>query len=237
MNSFGFGGSNGHIVIDDAFHTLMARGLRGKHNTEADTTCYDLSGPLTMVTTDSISNVNRTSTNGITTNGLRKPAIPTSEVTTNGANHEEMRKANGATTNGVPEPGLKYQLLVWSAKDVVALQRMFHQYREYCEMRMDGHRSRLEQLAYTLDSRRSVMAWRFFAVLGREENLESNSFSAASCVRASRERGMVFVFTGQGAQYAAMGLDLIQYNVFRHTLALADDCLQSLGAKWSLFGR
>lgn len=36
MNSFGFGGSNSHVVIDDAHHYLCARGLRGNHNTLVD---------------------------------------------------------------------------------------------------------------------------------------------------------------------------------------------------------
>lgn len=33
LNSFGFGGSNSHIVLDDALHYLLDRGLSGIHNT------------------------------------------------------------------------------------------------------------------------------------------------------------------------------------------------------------
>ncbi|KAI1091033.1 hypothetical protein F5B19DRAFT_484177 [Rostrohypoxylon terebratum] len=33
VNSFGFGGANAHVVVDDAFHYLKSRGLHGKHNT------------------------------------------------------------------------------------------------------------------------------------------------------------------------------------------------------------
>jgi acyl transferase domain-containing protein len=33
INSFGFGGSNTHIVLDDAFHYLEDQGLGGMHNT------------------------------------------------------------------------------------------------------------------------------------------------------------------------------------------------------------
>ncbi|KAF2798819.1 reducing type I polyketide synthase [Melanomma pulvis-pyrius CBS 109.77] len=36
VNSFGFGGSNSHVVIDDAHHYLRARGLKGNHNTLVD---------------------------------------------------------------------------------------------------------------------------------------------------------------------------------------------------------
>ncbi|KAI1823452.1 hypothetical protein F4861DRAFT_549734 [Xylaria intraflava] len=33
VNSFGFGGANAHVILDDAFHYLQSRGIRGCHNT------------------------------------------------------------------------------------------------------------------------------------------------------------------------------------------------------------
>lgn len=36
INSFGFGGSNSHVILDDAYHYLRAAGLQGHHNTSVD---------------------------------------------------------------------------------------------------------------------------------------------------------------------------------------------------------
>lgn len=46
-----------------------------------------------------------------------------------------------------------------------------------------------------------------------------------------------FIFTGQGAQWYAMGIELVgRYEVFRNTLYSADSHFKSLGASWSLLG-
>lgn len=37
INSFGFGGSNTHVVLDDALHYMRSKGLEGLHNTSVKT--------------------------------------------------------------------------------------------------------------------------------------------------------------------------------------------------------
>ena len=76
------------------------------------------------------------------------------------------------------------------------------------------------------------MTWRSFAVVGQGQS----NLSISNLIRSSRETGLAFVFTGQGAQYASMGMELLQFPVFRATLEAANDTFRDLGAKWSLFG-
>lgn len=48
--------------------------------------------------------------------------------------------------------------------------------------------------------------------------------------------GLAFVFTGQGAQWARMGMQLMDFPLFQQVIQEANDVLLSLGATWSLIG-
>jgi acyl transferase domain-containing protein len=55
--------------------------------------------------------------------------------------------------------------------------------------------------------------------------------------RAELPPDVCFVFSGQGAQYSAMGKSLFKYQVFRRAMEEASDYFQSLGSGWSLLGK
>lgn len=223
--------------MDDAFHTLQALGQCGKHNTIASTLSHRLSTPLYVTVGHGTSNVDRTTANDALAIGPTKLESSTHGIAANGTADRSMSKTNLAASSQVVGATLEDQLLVWSAKDLPALQRMVQQYSRYYETNTDGcGRRLLHQLAYTLAARRSVMAWKTYTVLSRSESNEGMSLTATTGIRSSRKRGMAFIFTGQGAQYVGMGSVLLQYSTFRSTLATADNILQSLGAQWSILG-
>ena len=56
-------------------------------------------------------------------------------------------------------------------------------------------------------------------------------------VRAEEGQKVAFIFSGQGTAYCQMGLPLMSYLIFRHTLEAFDLELAKLGCQWSLFGK
>ena len=96
----------------------------------------------------------------------------------------------------------------------------------------------LEDLSYTLSARRTLLDWRSSIVAeDREELLESlHRVNVSKGLEKPSQRFQVcFTFTGQGAQWYAMGRELIfACPLFRISLLRSGSILRDLGASWSL---
>lgn len=131
------------------------------------------------------------------------------------------------------------KLLVWSAGDEEGIDRLAEAYEDYLsttgkQRLQDIHF--LEDMAYTLSNCRSHLTWRSFAILDHPlppQSLRSH-ISQPIQARTIRAGRLGFVFTGQGAQYFAMGRELLHYSSFRIDLEAADLYLQRLGCSWSV---
>lgn len=127
-------------------------------------------------------------------------------------------------------------------------------YEEYYNNHISGDAHKLDQLAFTLTTRRAVMPWRTYAVIqampdetpvtttmGNGMSLEKTAVSTlpvAKPVRATMDKmSSAFIFTGQGAQYREMGLELLSYPIFKRSLAASDEILARLGCKWLIIGK
>ena len=170
-NSFGYGGTNAHAILDDAVSYLQGRGISSTpHNAS-----HDRSGPRLFV----LSAQDR--------EGLKR----------------------------VKEPLAKY------AEDKNAkLKSENKQTNEF-----------LSQLAYTLSDRRSRLQWKTYVVASSSDQLAetlNNDESPALIVQSSRQPRIGFIFTGQGAQWPRMGMELMAYPVFRECVIAADHYLQEV---------
>ena len=188
VNNFGFGGSNAHVIIDDARGYMASRGLTGKY---------------------------------------RKPKRQ--KIKVNGM-------TNGDTSQGLEE---ERRVFVLSAFSELSGKRQAKALGEYLDRRHVEHASDvLGDLAFTLSERRSVWPWKAaFSASSLLQLAEAVTSENVRFTRSPKAKGLGFVFTGQGAQWHAMGRELIErYPIFQRSLDLADQHLRVLGAPWSLSG-
>lgn len=93
----------------------------------------------------------------------------------------------------------------------------------------------MSRLAYTLSERRTMFDWRSFVVADSLHGLQSAlENTAPKPARSAKDAACAFIFTGQGAQWFAMGRELQANAVFRNSVQEADAYLGSLGCTWSV---
>ncbi|KAK2008695.1 ketoacyl-synt-domain-containing protein [Colletotrichum eremochloae] len=132
------------------------------------------------------------------------------------------------------------RLYMVASQDKEGIKRQKQRLRQHVEnlpdrlARDDGD---LARLAFTLNQHRSQLSWMSYAVGGSADQL-LESLQDPSCVSFrhddSRRPRIGFIFTGQGAQWARMGAELLQYEVFADSIRAADLYLtEKLGCSWS----
>lgn len=130
-------------------------------------------------------------------------------------------------------------LYVLTANDRKSLEDQIRKLSVYLEQRPEVFEALLmRRLAYTLCERRTFLPCRVAVTACTATDLVRTLTGSDQAPTRSTEHPVVgFVFTGQGAQWHAMGRELVAaYPVFASTLCAAANVLVSLGAEWSLVG-
>ncbi|EEA25741.1 polyketide synthase, putative [Talaromyces marneffei ATCC 18224] len=192
LHSFGFGGTNCHIVIDDTHSYLRRHQLQGNHRTLLD---------------------------------------PATHKTTIG-HHQRFDLGMECTSPSLHTP----KLLCWSASNEQSLKQLLANWESYFRIKGENNEpSWLDDVAYTLDSRRSSFLWKSYAVVSSSSDLKriTQSVSEGRPSKSLAPR-LAFVFTGQGAQWHGMARELLVYPEFLNVVMEAESLYQTLGCAWSV---
>lgn len=234
INSFGYGGSNAHVILDDTQSYLTERGLDGTHYTQRYAASRKANGT-------------RGGVDGV--NGINGVKDVDGVHGANGVNGHSALQTTITTLSPL--------LFTISAQDKGGIARVANALKTYL---VDKKKSLgpsqqpfLRDLAFTLNTRRSHLQWKTFCVASSLDELisaleysSSSSPSPAAPEKdpspppppprlSSRPPRIAFIFTGQGAQWPTMGTALLPaHAAFRDSIRAADRYLgEHLGCAWS----
>ena len=189
VNNFGFGGSNAHVIVDDAYGFMSSRGITG--------------------------NYQRPTAQSKHTHELAMPV----------ASKEQRDESRIFILSASNERSLRQQ--------EKALGQYLREHQDICSSGL------LCDLAYTLGEHRSALSWKSaFVAASLSQLADDLTTHVVKPAKLPKTNTLGFIFTGQGAQWHAMGRELIaQYQVFRTSLDLSNQYACGLGVSWSLPGK
>ncbi|KAH8671519.1 beta-ketoacyl synthase domain-containing protein [Xylariales sp. PMI_506] len=144
--------------------------------------------------------------------------------------------AKARSPNNSAEPAGK-KIFIISANDKASLATVIQKLVVYLEQRPEIFEVELlNNLAYTLGQRKSLLPWRVaIPALTSFDLIETLTAGKVIPGKQLDSLRIGLIFTGQGAQWYAMGRELFNhYPVYAAAIERADHCLRRLGAGWSL---
>ena len=280
INAFGYGGSNAHVIMEDALSYLSMNKLNGKHRTvECPRLDFDLirggaedgdQEKNDAQYTIEYANIAPKAIGSIAAAEVLEGLESSTKVNTAPASDESRvsehsndgsRTHNSSAThdpdgsnavcnapaavqlddsrNLEPPLDCKERIFTLSAFDEAGVQRLADTYYEHLlakALKVDDEAAYLDDLSFTLFAKRTLFPWRTCIVADSIGALIKALDVRHRPVRSRPSTRLGFIFTGQGAQWYAMGRELLAFQVFNKSLVEASHFLKKLGCDWNLMG-
>ncbi|WXC49306.1 hypothetical protein QX201_008988 [Fusarium graminearum] len=152
----------------------------------------------------------------------------------NGTSNGPFNGTSNGASNGDPIDDSSPKLFVLSASTEKALSSTSENIKKWASTHeLDSHT--LCNLSHTLGIHKSTLAFRRAIVASTSAELLEELDQKVSPKRVTTHAPLTFVFSGQGAQWHAMGRELINTSqCFLQSMMAMDDTIRGQGSSWSL---
>jgi acyl transferase domain-containing protein/NADPH:quinone reductase-like Zn-dependent oxidoreductase/NAD(P)-dependent dehydrogenase (short-subunit alcohol dehydrogenase family) len=128
------------------------------------------------------------------------------------------------------------RLFLFSGRDQPGAKRVYEGVNAWLRTTVEQKQAPdiLDDLVYTLGQRRTHLEHRTFAIASSLSELTDGlSKGLPGAARAQRQgNNIIMVFTGQGAQWPAMGRELLSNPIFHQSIGVSNAYLKALGCRW-----
>ncbi|OQE46634.1 hypothetical protein PENCOP_c001G00206 [Penicillium coprophilum] len=226
VSSFGVGGTNAHVIMEDAYHYLQSHNLEGTHCTVS---------PAPDVVANDPNSCMEGSVKESDSPGQQENLYKRSQKKAQPQEHSLLQVSMKVNK----EKSFPTRSFIWSSSDEDGLNRIFNQFHSWLRDRSDieSEDQFLANLAYTLTQKRTQFSWRSFVNASSLAELLERLAEGPKFVRhmrPSKTPMLGFIFTGQGAQWAGMGKELLRFPVFRESFDDANRYLRSIGNTYDI---
>lgn len=204
VNSFGFGGSNCHVVLDDAASYLQSCGIHGVHATKEITSFHPSLRRRTSKDSDSAYSSKSSESEG--SHVAEKPSPPAQLYLLSAHDEQGLNRVAQSYSNYLDEGEELDLTRLMCLAHILAARTSHHYFRGFT---VAGTH---QELSANLSDTSSLLVPR----------------------RASHRNKIIFVFTGQGAQRPGMARELLIYREFASSIEFSQKCLDALGCQWKI---